>query len=122
SAAGRRVLAEATPDSLERFMLWSEATSAPERLALRACGPAWGNATLNPPLAMLPPGPEYCDLDAFDQFLYLEYETRLPGFINDEVDRMSMAHSVEARVPYLDHRLWEFTAALAPHMKATTVV
>ena len=103
-------------------MLWSEATSPAERVALRALAPAWGDAGVNPPLAMLPPGPEFCDLAAFDQFLYLEYETRLPGFINDEVDRMSMAHSVEARVPYLDHRLWEFTAALAPQMKSTAGV
>jgi len=117
SASGRRVLARGTPDPLERFMLWSEATSLAERSALRTSGGPWGSAGANPPLALSPPGPEFCDLEAFDQFLYLESHTRLPGFINDEVDRMSMAHSVEARVPFLDHRLWEFTAALSPDMK-----
>jgi len=117
SASGRSVLARGTPDPLERFMLWSEATSLAERTALRSANGVWGAATPNPPLALHPPGPEFCDLQAFDQFLYLESHTRLPGFINDEVDRMSMAHSVEARVPFLDHRLWEFTAALSPHMK-----
>lgn len=38
---------------------------------------------------------------------HIETRSRLPDFINAEVDAMSMAHSVEARVPYLDHTLWE---------------
>jgi asparagine synthase (glutamine-hydrolysing) len=38
-------------------------------------------------------------------------------FINFEVDRMSMASSVEARPPFLDHRLWEFCAQLPPDLK-----
>ena len=38
-------------------------------------------------------------------------------FINFEVDRMSMANSVEARPPFLDHQLWEFCANLPPDCK-----
>jgi asparagine synthase (glutamine-hydrolysing) len=38
-------------------------------------------------------------------------------FINFEVDRMSMAASIEARPPFLDHRLWEFCAQLPPDLK-----
>jgi asparagine synthase (glutamine-hydrolysing) len=41
-------------------------------------------------------------------------------FINFEVDRMSMANSVEARPPFLDHKLWEFCAQLPPHFKLNT--
>ncbi len=41
------------------------------------------------------------------QLQVTETHSRLPDFINAEVDAMSMAHSVEARVPYLDHTLWE---------------
>jgi asparagine synthase (glutamine-hydrolysing) len=54
---------------------------------------------------------------ATDQFLFLEAQTRMVDFINFEVDRMSMASSVEARPPFLDHRLWEFCAQLPPDTK-----
>jgi asparagine synthase (glutamine-hydrolysing) len=50
--------------------------------------------------------------DAFRQFQYYETHTRLVDFINFEVDRMSMANSIEARVPFLDHELWEYAAQL----------
>ena len=46
----------------------------------------------------------------------LDVHSRLPDFINLEVDRMSMAHSVEARVPYLDHPLWETVLACDPSL------
>jgi asparagine synthase (glutamine-hydrolysing) len=51
------------------------------------------------------------------QTLWLESQTRMADFINFEVDKMSMASSVEARVPYLDHVLWEFCATLPAHYK-----
>jgi asparagine synthase (glutamine-hydrolysing) len=51
-------------------------------------------------------------VDPFRQFQYFEAQTRLVDFINFEVDRMSMAHSIEARVPFLDHELWEYAATL----------
>jgi asparagine synthase (glutamine-hydrolysing) len=49
--------------------------------------------------------------------LWLETQTRLADFINFEVDKMSMAHSIEARTPFLDHKLWEFCVTLPPRYK-----
>lgn len=44
---------------------------------------------------------------------YLEMITLLePYLLSSQGDRMGMAHSVEGRFPYLDHRLFEFAAAL----------
>ena len=41
----------------------------------------------------------------------------MADFINDEVDRMSMANSIEARPPFLDHLLWEWCATQPPEYK-----
>jgi asparagine synthase (glutamine-hydrolysing) len=41
----------------------------------------------------------------------------LPLDILTKVDRMSMAHSIETRVPLLDHKLVEFAATIPPEMQ-----
>lgn len=49
---------------------------------------------------------------------YLEMTTLMsPYLLSTQGDRMSMAHGVESRVPYLDHRLFEFAAGLPSRSK-----
>jgi len=49
---------------------------------------------------------------------YIEVKTLLEGYLlSSQGDRASLAHSVEGRVPYLDHHVIEFVDALGPRYK-----
>lgn len=52
-----------------------------------------------------------------NQSLYIETRTRLVGWILWKSDRLSMSHNVEARVPFMDHKLVEFAAEIPPELK-----
>lgn len=52
-----------------------------------------------------------------DQMLYIDTKTWLPDDLLIKADKMTMANSLELRVPLLDHRLLEFAASLPPHYK-----
>lgn len=55
--------------------------------------------------------------EPLDALLYIDSKTYLPGDILTKVDRMSMAVSLEARVPLLDHKLIEFVTKIPVSMK-----
>jgi len=55
--------------------------------------------------------------EPLDRLLYLDSKTYLPGDILTKVDRMSMAVSLEARAPLLDHKLIEFVTRVPAALK-----
>jgi asparagine synthase (glutamine-hydrolysing) len=60
----------------------------------------------------------YSRWDGLCQAQYLEAAYLLPGYIlSSQGDRVAMAHSVEGRFPFLDHRVVEFAARLPPRLK-----
>jgi asparagine synthase (glutamine-hydrolysing) len=52
-----------------------------------------------------------------DRMLYADFMTRLPEHSLMLTDRMAMAHSLEARSPFLDHELVSYLAAFPGHLK-----
>jgi asparagine synthase (glutamine-hydrolysing) len=55
--------------------------------------------------------------DLLDQLLSIDTSTYLPDDLLVKVDRATMAHGLEARSPFLDHKLVEFAASLPVDMK-----
>ena len=48
---------------------------------------------------------------------YMEMKLRLPEHLLMRVDKLTMAHAIEARVPFLDHDVVEFATRLPPSYK-----
>jgi asparagine synthase (glutamine-hydrolysing) len=57
------------------------------------------------------------EADPLTRMAYLEFKLRLPELLLMRVDKITMGASVEARVPFLDRRLVEFTAGLPMTLK-----
>jgi asparagine synthase (glutamine-hydrolysing) len=55
--------------------------------------------------------------DILTQMLYSDLKTWLVDDLLIKADRMTMAHSVELRVPFLDYRVIEYAATIPSHMK-----
>lgn len=55
--------------------------------------------------------------DDFYKLMYVHYRHNLPNDYLVKVDRMTMANSIEARVPFLDYRLVEFMAGVHKDVK-----
>ncbi len=61
---------------------------------------------------------EECDsVDLLDKMMYFDLKTSLPEQLLMLTDKMTMAVSLEARVPFLDHRVVEFAARVPGNLK-----
>lgn len=62
--------------------------------------------------------PIFGRLGLVERAQWLEWKTLLPGYLlSTQGDRMSMAHSVEGRCPFLDYRVVEWAARLPNDLK-----
>jgi asparagine synthase (glutamine-hydrolysing) len=58
---------------------------------------------------------------ALNRMLYVDTKTTLPDDLLLKADKMTMANSIELRVPLLDHKVLEFAATLLPNQKVRGV-
>ncbi|TEU14768.1 MAG: asparagine synthase (glutamine-hydrolyzing) [Anaerolineales bacterium] len=56
-------------------------------------------------------------IEPLNRMLYVDTKLWLPDYLLLRGDKLSMANSLEARVPILDHKLVEFAASLPPNLK-----
>ncbi len=63
------------------------------------------------------PRPTLAAVEILNRYLFVDQHYYLPDDILYKCDRMSMAHSLEVRPPFLDHRLVDFAARLPAQLK-----
>lgn len=98
-------------DRQERMARWFGALSAQERVALVAFRP---DASTSSSSAL--PLPEAGNT-ALRNILCFDQTSWLPDNLLERGDRMTMAASIEARMPFMDHELAAFVSRLPDHMR-----
>ncbi len=99
-----------SPD--EAHCYWMGAFSPAQKRELCAAAEHNGLADL---FQALPPEARQCGY--VNRYLWFDQLFYLPDDILYKCDRMSMAHSLEVRPPFLDHRVVEFAATLPEDLK-----
>ncbi len=60
--------------------------------------------------------------DPFYKLMYFQHRVTLPGDMLKKVDRMSMAHSIETRIPFLDYRIIELLFRVHKDIKTKSYI
>jgi asparagine synthase (glutamine-hydrolysing) len=97
-------------DPDEAHFFWNGAFSTAQRRQIQPGGNGNGLRRLVERLGIESGG-------VVDRYLLVDQAYYLPDDILYKTDRMSMAHSLEVRPPFLDHRIVEFAASLPQNMK-----
>jgi asparagine synthase (glutamine-hydrolysing) len=108
----KRFLAGSLLTADEAHFYWNGTFSQSEQ---RELGLKSATESLGGLCAALPGLPAQREI--INRYLFVDQHYYLPDDILYKCDRMSMAHSLEVRPPFLDHRIVEFAARLPVHLK-----
>ncbi len=97
-------------DPDEAHFFWNGTFSAAERKQIRP-------GSMDSGLRMLVDRLGIGRVGTIDRYLQVDQAYYLPDDILYKTDRMSMAHSLEVRPPFLDHRIVEFARSLPQNLK-----
>lgn len=106
-----RFAAAAEQGMPEAYLHWLSFIDEPTRQALLADGSAWARC------AYADTWRSSDDLEPLDRLLDLNLRTYLLDDLLVKADRMSMAHGLEVRSPFLDADLADYAITLAPRLK-----
>jgi asparagine synthase (glutamine-hydrolysing) len=112
---GRSFLERATMPIEERYYGNARIfTEAEKSRLMRSYDPSVRYTDVTAPLYA-----ECAHLDDITKMQYVDVYTWLRGDILVKADRMSMAHSLELRVPFLDREVFDVAATIPPELKVT---
>ncbi len=107
SVYGRNYLLRATTPLEERFLGNARIFREDMKAELVAAGKNWLDTYTNPLQVARPFYEQSSRLDPVSRMQYIDMNLWLPGDILMKADKMTMAHSLELRVPFLDKELFE---------------
>ncbi len=113
----RRLGVAAGHDVPGRYLAQTSVFGANERAALYTPEYAAFAGPSDTDELLLGPWREASGRDLLDQLLEVDVETYLPGDLLTKIDIATMAYSLEARSPLLDHEFMELAASLPAHTK-----
>jgi len=114
---GKNFLRHVGRDERGRYLDAIRFFGADEKSALLTSDIVGQLASADPEARLAARFDSYRELPWPSQMMRFDGETYLPEDILTKVDRMSMAHSIESRVPLLDNHVIDFAASLPAHFK-----
>ncbi|MBZ5606791.1 MAG: asparagine synthase (glutamine-hydrolyzing) [Acidobacteriia bacterium] len=108
----QRMLEGSLLDPADAHLFWNGTFSEAQKKHLHLHN---GHPPVGALLETLPPQSQ--ETGYLNRYLWLDQRYYLPDDILYKCDRMSMAHSLEVRPPFLDHRIVEFAARLPENLK-----